>query len=175
MRVKILDDKTQVFDGRKYYLHKNQRYFKCSIAKKNTYLHRMVWTYHNGNIPNGLVIDHIDRNKSNNQIENLRLVDWKTNRDNIDDKYKEIYRQNMIRFNSQDSGKWWQTTSSRARRSKALSDSWRDRPKVEKTCVLCSRVFYAKHNSAKYCSKECRQINYFKNGIKQWTQTKTTK
>lgn len=37
-------------------------------------MHRLVWIYHFGNIPNELVIDHIDRIRNNNYIENLRLV-----------------------------------------------------------------------------------------------------
>ena len=36
--------------------------------------HRLIWIWHNGNIDNNLQIDHIDRNRLNNQIDNLRLV-----------------------------------------------------------------------------------------------------
>lgn len=47
---------------------------------------------------------------------------------------------------------------------------WANRIPYEKNCILCNGVFYTKHNGAKYCSKECRQQNYFRNGVKQWTQ-----
>ena len=36
-------------------------------------LHRILWETFNGDIPEDLTIDHIDRNKSNNQLDNLRL------------------------------------------------------------------------------------------------------
>lgn len=36
--------------------------------------HRIVWELHNGPIPDGLTIDHIDGDKTNNSIENLRLA-----------------------------------------------------------------------------------------------------
>lgn len=37
--------------------------------------HRIIWEMLNGPIPEGLTIDHIDRNKKNNLISNLRLAD----------------------------------------------------------------------------------------------------
>lgn len=36
--------------------------------------HRLVWIFHNGEIPNNLLVDHIDGNPSNNNIINLQLV-----------------------------------------------------------------------------------------------------
>lgn len=35
---------------------------------------RLVWMYHYGDIPAGMVIDHIDRCPGNDKIENLRIV-----------------------------------------------------------------------------------------------------
>ena len=37
-------------------------------------LHNVVWETHNGPVPEGLEIDHIDMDKSNNRITNLRLL-----------------------------------------------------------------------------------------------------
>jgi len=37
-------------------------------------VNRVVWTIHNGTIPDGYLIDHRDTNKSNNKIDNLRLA-----------------------------------------------------------------------------------------------------
>lgn len=36
--------------------------------------HRIVWLWHNGPIPEGFEIDHIDGDNRNNRIENLRAV-----------------------------------------------------------------------------------------------------
>lgn len=38
------------------------------------YLHRVIWEIVNGPIPDGYEIDHIDRGRANNRIENLRLA-----------------------------------------------------------------------------------------------------
>jgi hypothetical protein len=37
-------------------------------------LHRLIWIWHHGAIPNDRVVDHINRNPLDNRIENLRLV-----------------------------------------------------------------------------------------------------
>jgi len=49
-------------------------YYRVRINGVIYQLHRMVWIYHNGDISNGMMIDHIDGDKSNNRIENLRLA-----------------------------------------------------------------------------------------------------
>ena len=41
--------------------------------------HRLIWCWHYGEIPESMFIDHIDRDKKNNRIENLRLA---TNHEN---------------------------------------------------------------------------------------------
>ena len=47
-----------------------------------TLAHRVVWLWHNGLIPDGLAIDHIDGKPNNNRIENLRAVSHSENMKN---------------------------------------------------------------------------------------------
>lgn len=49
-------------------------YWKTSVNGKSFLVHRIIWSLFNGEIPAGMVIDHIDRNPENNKIDNLRLV-----------------------------------------------------------------------------------------------------
>jgi hypothetical protein len=46
---------------------------KVSVDSKGYRCHRIIWEMFNGPIPEGLVVDHIDRNPFNNKISNLEL------------------------------------------------------------------------------------------------------
>ena len=49
-------------------------YKRITVNKKHTTCHRVIWEMHNGAIPKGMFIDHINRVRDDNRIENLRLV-----------------------------------------------------------------------------------------------------
>src|SRR3990167_5275660 len=75
---------TIIFQGIPYRRYPNAKnrtnrfYFQRSAYKKfdgkTGFLHRDVWKYYNGKIPNGYLVHHIDGNTSNNDIANLELV-----------------------------------------------------------------------------------------------------
>lgn len=52
---------------------------------KRTYAHRLAWILTHGSIPDGMVIDHINRIRHDNRLCNLRLVNAKGNAANRDD------------------------------------------------------------------------------------------
>lgn len=54
----------------------------CYLYYKSTGVHRIVYETYKGKIPEGMEVDHIDRNKQNNSIDNLRLVTHKENCEN---------------------------------------------------------------------------------------------
>ena len=57
-------------------------YLKCTLNGVNYYNHRLNFMHHNGVIEEGKEIDHIDKNRSNNNINNLRLISIRENRKN---------------------------------------------------------------------------------------------
>lgn len=51
----------------------------CYATKKKVRLHRLVYELAHGPIPADYQIDHIDRNRSNNYLSNLRVVTHQQN------------------------------------------------------------------------------------------------
>lgn len=60
----------------------NRGYYDIVINKKYYGVARVIWMLHNGFIDSSEQIDHLDRNKLNNCIENLRVVNIRTNSQN---------------------------------------------------------------------------------------------
>lgn len=58
------------------------RYIVVGSHKMRPLYHRVVWALANGAIPPGMEIDHIDGNRDNNRIENLRMVTCSGNNEN---------------------------------------------------------------------------------------------
>lgn len=61
---------------------------------KNYYAHRIAWEIVNGDILHGMEVDHIDHDRSNNAITNLRIVNSKGNAKN-----KKLMTNNTTGFN----------------------------------------------------------------------------
>jgi hypothetical protein len=62
----------QMFNGKKYSL-RNIGYFGLTHGERRL-IHREMWEFYNGKIPDNHDIHHKDFNKHNNVIENLELI-----------------------------------------------------------------------------------------------------
>ena len=82
-------------------------YLRVSITWNNTtrvyYTHRLSWCLHHGEDPVGTGIDHINRTRTDNRIENLRLATQQENNLNrtaygrVKEKYILTYRKDRYR------------------------------------------------------------------------------
>ena len=60
----------------------NSGYYQVRVDGRLTLVHRVVWEMFNGSIPDGMFIDHLDGDKTNNSIRNLRVATRKQNAQN---------------------------------------------------------------------------------------------
>ena len=60
----------------------HEGYLYISINGSTYGAHRLAWIYHYGDIPEGLVIDHINGKRHDNKITNLRAVTQSENAKN---------------------------------------------------------------------------------------------
>jgi hypothetical protein len=58
---------------------RDDEYIGIYFEGKYLFAHRVIWEMHNGKIPDGLVIDHIDGCRYNNKLENLRVCTFQQN------------------------------------------------------------------------------------------------
>jgi len=69
--------------GDKAGTNKGAQGYSRVMYKKSTYLiHRIVWVWHGNSLDKNLEIDHINRNRADNRIENLRQVSKAKNLEN---------------------------------------------------------------------------------------------
>lgn len=60
------------WNGRKFSLRENGYYADTTDSRE--YLHRAVWEYHYGDIPEGYEVHHKDEDKTNNSPSNLQIL-----------------------------------------------------------------------------------------------------
>lgn len=66
---------TQTYDGIVFYETKRGYYLSYNPQTcKPVWMHRYVWEHENGEIPKGYSVHHINRDRGDNRIDNLRIM-----------------------------------------------------------------------------------------------------
>lgn len=120
------DEKHRIYFGRKFYKSENG-YWVCTKAKM-PWAHRWVWINAKGTIPKDMDVHHIDRNKDNNEIENLAIM---SRSDHLllhskDEKDKERLLK-QLKENKHKSIEWLKSEEGREKQRQGALQSWKKR------------------------------------------------
>lgn len=145
--VEVIDDTRQSFDGVTYRKNHDGHFYR-GLA-----LHRAVWSYCVGEIPDGYHIHHVDEDKANNDIVNLQMLmqseHLKLHNATIrTEKFCPVCKKSFIPQNKH------QIFCSRS-----CSATCETSIATEKLCPVCGKIFIKKRNRQVYCSANCRILH----------------
>ena len=156
MKVSIISSSKQQFNGINYWKDKSTGYYKNAQHKPYS-LHRTVWEFHNGKIPKGYVIDHIDRDRNNNQIENLRLATSSENNHNVAQSEIERRREWASRIRPL-TKEWHKSEAGREWHRLHGIECYNKRKPIVKICAHCGKEYTTTKYStnARFCGNNCK-------------------
>lgn len=154
-RVTVIDERHQEFCGKRFALRNNDGHFFGKSGRKTTTLHRIVWSHYFGEIPKGFAVHHIDHDKSNNNIENLRLVSLA--------EHARIHNRGVCRapkkiFVCEYCGKEFEAHDVGANKycsATCNSKACILRHPLQKTCAYCGKRFTTYKKKTRFCSNSC--------------------
>lgn len=162
MQVEVLSDTIQIFNGERFYLC--GKYFQHQGKR----LHVAVWKFHNGEIPKGYHVHHIDENRSNNQIENLMLVESFIHL-SVHASEREEYNKNHIKDMRELASEWHGSEAGKAWHSIHAKETWAAKKERSYVCSECGKEFTTRHDYGEeqntFCSNACRTKHRAKSGV----------
>ena len=148
--VEILDDTHQKFDGVVFHTDRSGHYVTASTG-----IHRFVWQYYHGEIPDGYHIHHVDENKTNNAVENLQCM-TKQDHQSLHNK-QPFYEERVCRT----CGKIF--IVQKACQKLAMYCSKKCQSKVNRICSLCGEEFLTtSYKPAEHCRSSARKVSWEK-------------
>ena len=158
------------FNGRNYrrYPNSKRKEHRRYFGRSRGFLHRDVWEFHNGPIPEGFDVHHKDGNTENNDIGNLEVMSRADHlKEHADDMARWNYSQECInhlasirskasQWHGSEEGKAWHREHAKNSIGKAVrGEYWKRKPEMEKQCAFCGKSFITKNQRAVYCSNTC--------------------
>ena len=152
MEVEVLSETVQRFNGETFY--RCGQYFQ----HKGRRLHRVVWEYHNGEIPNGHHVHHVDQDKTNNQISNLECVPASEHlsehgKQSKHERALAVATEHAKAWHGSDEGRQWH----KEHYEKTKQNLYR---KFTCQCEICGREFESTGRKGKYCGPVCRARSF---------------
>ena len=168
---------TAFFNGLKF-TKQSTGYLGAHINGKLVLMHRYVWEFYNGEIPKGYIVHHKDKDKTNNDLDNLECL---PNREHSTmhgkNKTPEQHRRDVetLAKAREKAVEWHKSEAGREcsrRNAKRLIEQGILNPMTLYTCDNCGKQFLAPKRSAKhkFCSGACEQYFRRHNGLNNETR-----
>ena len=160
----------QIFNGKKYHKYSHERYF----SRHDVRLHRAVWEYYNGPIPEGYDVHHKDGNAENNDISNLEVISTTEHaklhaeQHRNDPECMAKLRANMAKANKA-ACEWHRSPEGREWHRKHAREQG-PRKEYERTCICCGKTYTTKNPNSKFCSLKCNAKNRRDSGVDNITK-----
>lgn len=144
------------FRGKRYYLYKGERYYSKGVKR----LHRVVFEYYKGEIPEGYEVHHINEDTTDNRIENLALVErslharftGKQRVKNNPEWFKEFHRKGIEKAKE-----WHKSNEGREWHKQHGKNCWKNKPYRKLKCSVCGKDYETRHSGeSKYCHNNCK-------------------
>lgn len=131
-------------------------------------LHRYVWEYYNGEIPDGYDIHHIDRNKDNNDIANLQMLSrtehMKLHGSMLTNEQRLWMRENLKSSALPEANKWHGSIEGREwHRQHYEQMKEKLHQKKEYECKNCGKKFMSIKDG--FCCNACKSAYRRKTGV----------
>lgn len=156
----VLSETQQLFNGEKFY--RCGTYFQHNGKR----LHRAVWEFHNGRVPDGYHVHHIDGNTANNDIANLELLlqhDHLSMHSSTEEAKANARRTAAI---GRKYAAAWHKSPEASAFYKAHASEWaKHRKSVSLKCEHCGRSFTSTMSDTKFCSTACKAAARRASGI----------
>jgi hypothetical protein len=159
-------------DGYKFKKNTRDNYYLSSnnIGNRRKYLHIYIWEKHNGEIPKGYDIHHIDHNKDNNEISNLKMI---LKREHSLLHSKELTEEQKAKkiknFNEKARPKaieWHKSKKAEKFHKEQYKISLGKMKPQKITCENCGKDYYSICNGRnKFCSNKCKSAYRRKIGV----------
>jgi len=151
----------------------HRRYFRCARGS----LHRAVWEHHNGPVPSGHHVHHINGDTADNRIENLACMPAMQHHAEHSEDRSEFARQRTqhladirakaAEWHRSDAGRAWhrehaEESLAAARAAKREQGA----PDIACTCAWCGAAYVGHSSRSQFCSARCQTAeSRFRRGV----------
>lgn len=160
------------FNGLRFSRSSSKDYYRN--AKTGERLHRYVWRFYNGEIPDEYDVHHIDGDKGNNDISNLQLLERHEHNklhSQLLTEEQRAWKRNNLAINARPkASEWHKSEEGRRWHSEHAKKQMQNMKVFTNTCIVCGKEFESKQRPAKFCSGACKARNLRANRKEQKTE-----